>query len=333
MISSNRTIKGKHVLVTGGAGFIGSHLVDLLVLEGVGHLTVIDNFFLGNLANLDNARRWLPQLRVLSIDASDGLAMRESFAQLGPVDVVFDLAVVPLPTSLERPQFCFDTNVRITSGLCELLREGLFETLVHFSSSEAYGSARSVPMGEEHPLDPITPYAASKAASDHLVRTYAATFGVDALVVRPFNNYGPRQNDRQYAGVIPTMLKCAFGGGTFTIFGDGQQTRDYIFVTETVRAALSLYECSNARGEVVNIGSGLEISIRDIKAKIERILGWTIPTEHKEPRPGDVRRHCADVSLLKSLIGFEPHISIDQGLTSTVEFYRQRAECGLIGVR
>ena len=333
MGSSNRTIEGKHVLVTGGAGFIGSHMVDLLVSEGVKQLTVIDNLFLGNLANLDDANRKMHNLQVLCIDAADELEVRESFAKTGQVDVVFDLAVIPLPTSLERPRFCFDTNVRITSVLCELLREGRFETLVHFSSSEAYGSARSVPMGEEHPLDPLTPYAASKAASDHLVRTYAATFGVDALVVRPFNNYGPRQNDLQYAGVIPTMLKCAFGGGTFTIFGDGQQTRDYIFVTDTVHAALSLYECSNARGKVVNIGSGTEISILDIKAKVERILGRVIPTEHKEHRPGDVRRHRADVALLKSLIGFEPRISIDQGLASTVEFYRQRAERGLIGVQ
>src|SRR5205085_9534604 len=104
----------------------------------------------------------------------------EAFTDLKEVDVVFDLAVIPLPTSLERPLFCFETNVHITSVLCELLREGHFGTLVHFSSSEAYGSARTIPMSEDHPLDPLTPYAASKAASDHLVRTYAATFGVDA---------------------------------------------------------------------------------------------------------------------------------------------------------
>ena len=277
MDSSNRTIQGKHVLVTGGAGFIGSHLVDLLVSEGVGQLTIIDNFFLGHLANLDDARQWMPGLRVLSVDASHEQAMRESFAQVGPVDVVFDLAVIPLPTSLVRPQFCFDTNVRITSALCELLREGRFETLVHFSSSEAYGSARSVPMSEEHPLDPLTPYAASKAASDHLVRTYAATFGIDALVVRPFNNYGPRQNDLQYAGIIPTLLRCAFEGRTFTMFGDGEQTRDYIYVTDTVQAALDLYKCSRARGLVVNIGSGQEISIADLKAALSKFLAGPFP--------------------------------------------------------
>ena len=327
MGTSKRTIKGKHVLVTGGAGFIGSHLVDLLISEEVGQLTVIDNFFLGTLSNLANARHLMSNMQIMHLDASDDCAVREAFSKFEPVDVVFDLAVIPLPTSLVRPQFCFDTNVHITSVLCELLREGRFQTLVHFSSSEAYGSARIVPMGEDHPLDPLTPYAASKAASDHLVRTYAATFGVDALVVRPFNNYGPRQNDQKYAGVIPTLLRCAFGNDVFTIFGDGQQTRDYMYVTDTVRAALDLYECTQARGKVVNIGSGREISLIDLKTKIEQILGRHVSIVHCEPRPGDVRRHRADTRLLESLIEFEPQISIDEGLIRTVEFYRQ----GFIG--
>lgn len=159
------------------------------------------------------------------------------------------------------------------------------------------------------------------------VRTYAATFGVDALVVRPFNNYGPRQNDQQYAGVIPTMLRCAFEGRVFTLFGDGQQTRDYIYVTDTARAALDLYKCPQARGLVVNVASGQEISIVDLKARIEHILGRPIPSQHREPRPGDVRRHLADITLLKSLIAFEPRVSIDEGLIKTVAFYRTHADC------
>lgn len=188
-------------------------------------------------------------------------------------------------------------------------------------------------MREDHPLEPLTPYAASKAASDHLVRTYAATFGLDALVVRPFNNYGPRQNDQQYAGIIPTMLRCAFEGYVFTLFGDGQQTRDYIYVTDTVRAALELYKCIEARGQVVNVGSSQEISLIDLKTRIEHILGYTIPTQQRDPRLGDVRRHCADIALLQSLIGFQPLVSIDEGLIRTVEYYRQRSNHTLRGGR
>jgi UDP-glucose 4-epimerase len=331
MVSFHRSVKDKHVLVTGGAGFIGSHLVDHLIAEGVEQLTVVDNFFLGTRTNLAEAYQKMPDLRLLSLDASNNSDVTAAFARLEKVDVVFDLAVIPLPTSLEQPQFCFDTNVRITSILCELLRKGYFETLVHFSSSEAYGSARTIPMSEDHPLDPLTPYAASKAASDHLVRTYAATFGVDALVVRPFNNYGPRQNDQRYAGIIPTLLKSAFEECPFTFFGDGQQTRDYIYVTDTVRAALALYECPQAYGRVVNIASGREISILELKTKIERILGQPIPTHWDDARPGDVRRHLGDITLLESLIDFKPQISIDEGLVKTVEFYRQRAHTLQVG--
>ncbi len=326
MKTIQRTVRGKNVVVTGGAGFIGSHLVDALIQEGAQQITVLDNFFLGSQVNLEQARLCKPDLRIMAIDASDNAAMHAAFAELGHVDVVFDLAVIPLPTSLERPQFCFDTNVHITSALCELLRKGYFESLVHFSSSEAYGSAKVIPMNEEHPLDPLTPYAASKAASDHLVRTYAATFGVDALVVRPFNNYGPRQNDQQYAGIIPTLLRCAFEQRPFRLFGDGNQTRDYIYVTDTVRAVLELYGCPEARGKVINIGSGREIGIVDLKTKIEHILGREIPTDYSDPRPGDVRRHLSDVALLCQLIAFEPQISIDEGLAKTVEFYRERAQ-------
>src|SRR5262249_23042871 len=184
MKAAGRSVRGQHVLVTGGAGFIGSHLVDALLAEGAGRVTAVDNFYLGKHENLAAAQRHAPDLAILPLDASDYTGLRAAIERLPEVDAVFDLAVVPLPASLEQPRMCFDTNARITSTLCALRGGGLFRTLVHFSSSEAYGSAQMIPMSEQPPLEPLTPYAASKAAGDHLVRTYAATFGVDAMVVR-----------------------------------------------------------------------------------------------------------------------------------------------------
>lgn len=333
MNAAGRSIQGKHVVITGGAGFIGSHLADLVIRAGASDLTVVDNLFLGKEANLRQAREEMADLRFVRADTSDMAAMRAIFSSVPPVDVVFDLAVIPLPNSLVEPKWCFDTNVLMTSTICELLREGQFGSLVHFSSSEAYGTAHSVPMGESHPLSPLTPYAASKAASDHLVRTYASTFGVDALVVRPFNNYGPRQNEREYAGIIPTLLRCALEGRTFRLFGDGTQTRDYIYATDTVRAALKLYETPAARGCVVNVASGHEISMLDLIARIERILGRSVPIEHAPARPGDVQRHLADISLLKDLVAFEPEVALDDGLARTVTFYEDSLGGASVSVR
>jgi UDP-glucose 4-epimerase len=329
MISSSRTIEGKHVLVTGGAGFIGGHLVDVLVTEGAGRVTIVDNLYLGTPANLMEARRKVPGLHILYIDASDTRAMREALLDLGPVDVIFNLAAVPLPISLEQPQYCFDTNARITSTLCELLREGGFTTLVHVSSSSTYGSAKTLSLSEEHPLSPQTPYAASKAACDALVLSYATTFGLDALVVRPFTIYGPRQYDRQYASVLPALIHCALEDAVFSFFGDGEQTRDFLFVTDAVQAILALYRCPETRGRVVNIASGQELHLRDLKLKIEILMKKAILCQYCEPRPGDVRRQRGDITLLKSLTRFEPQVTLDEGLRQTVEFYARQMSYAL----
>ena len=164
-------LRGKSVLVTGGAGFIGSHLVDRIIQDSPSNLVVVDNLFLGKEANLDQARQAFPALKFYRQDASDYEAMKRIITAEG-VEAVFNLAVVPLPTSLERPRWTVGTNMAITTVACELLREGYYQTLIHFSSSEAYGSAQYVPMDEKHPLLPSTPYAASKDDSDHVVLSY-----------------------------------------------------------------------------------------------------------------------------------------------------------------
>jgi UDP-glucose 4-epimerase len=316
------TLAGRSVLITGGAGFIGSHLADRLAAEGPANLVVVDNLFLGKERNLTVARARFPGLKLYRTDVSDYDAVREILAAEG-TDVVFDLAVVPLPTSLEQPRWTVDVNLAMTSVLCELLREGLYRSLIHFSSSEVYGTAQYEPMDESHPLLPLTPYAASKAGGDHVVASYRATFGVDVATVRPFNAYGPRQNELAYAGIIPTVIRRAMNGDEIRIHGDGEQTRDFTFVADLVEFALHVYKTPATRGRLMNVASGREVSVNTLVTKLLAALGTDIEVVHTESRPGDVRRHCGSAALGQELTGFRPATNLDDGLSETVRWYRE----------
>ncbi|MGE3193444.1 MAG: dTDP-glucose 4,6-dehydratase [Microbacteriaceae bacterium] len=317
------SLRDRSVLVTGGAGFIGSHLVDRLITESPRKIVVVDNFFLGNETNLDDARAAYPDLEVIRLDASDLAAMQDVVAT-HQIETVFDLAVVPLPTSLEYPHWTMLTNIGITATFCEIARRGLIERLVHMSSSEAYGSGRYVPMDEAHPDDAITPYAAAKAAEDHIIRSYVQTFGIDATVVRPFNNYGPRQNPGSYAGIIPIVVQRVARGLPIEIHGDGEQTRDFTFVRDTADLTVVIHETPEARGEEINVATGVGTSINRLVERMLEIMGVPDhPVVHTPERPGDVRRHEADARKLVQLVGRQPAVLDDAALTETVEWYRK----------
>ena len=318
------SVRGKSVLVTGGAGFIGSHFVDRVVREDPARVTVVDNFFLGNMDNLREVQQKQPDLEVIRLDASDLAAMQDVVASRD-VDVVFDFAVVPLPTSLAFPAWTVMTNVGIVTTFCDMARRLLIARYVHVSSSEAYGSARYVPMDEQHPHDAITPYAASKSAGDHVIQSYIETFGIDATVVRPFNNVGPRQNPGSYAGIVPIIVQKVLRGQTIEINGDGEQTRDFVYAPDTADAILSVYESEACHGEVLNVATGMETSINDLVRKLLDVLGApNHPVVHGAERPGDVRRHCADVTKMTSLLGRSAPAITDDDLAATVEWYRAR---------
>jgi len=199
---------------------------------------------------------------------------------------------------------------------------GYYKTLIHFSSSEAYGSAGYVPMDEDHPCLPSTPYAASKLAGDYVVLSYRETYGIDAAILRPFNNYGPRQNAGAYAGVLPIVIGNALRGEAVHIFGDGEQTRDFIFVRDTADAAVRVFATAATRGRIVNVASGRETSINVLVHELFLALGVDVPVIHEGPRPGDVRRHWGGIELARELIGFEPRTSLHEGLKETVGWYR-----------
>lgn len=316
------SLAGASVLVLGGAGFIGSHLVDRLAAEGPRRVSVVDNLFLGSEGNLSHARDRLGDaLRVHRLDGTDADAMAGVLRE-DETEVVFNLAVVPLPASLERPRWSVEQNVALALVACELGRLGLYRTLVHFSSSEAYGSAAYVPMDESHPPVPSTPYAASKLAGDHVVLSYAHTFGLDASIIRPFNNFGPRQNAGSYAGIIPIVVGRVRDGQPIEIFGDGEQTRDFVFVRDTADAAVRVYAEPATAGRVVNVASGREVSMNELVALLLEALGSDIEVRHVEPRAGDVRRHWASVDLARELIGYRPRVSLREGLAETVAWYR-----------
>lgn len=319
------SLKNKSVLVSGGAGFIGSHLVDRLIKEQPENLVVVDNFFLGNMSNLEDAKKNYPDLKIYDQDATDyekisGIMKDEA------VDVVFNLAIVPLGASLEKPKWTYEHNVAITSTYCELLRNDCFETLINYSSSEAYGTSLYAPMDENHPLNPMTPYAASKASADHLLLSYCRTFGIDASIIRPFNNFGPRQNDKGYAAVIPLTINRILSGDAPIINWDGEQSRDFIYVTNTADAAIEIYNHKNTRGKVLNIASGKDTTINTVVKTIAKLLHCDKPIIYQEMRQGDVRRHIANTFLAQDLINFKPKISFEEGLKPTVEWYKNSYE-------
>ncbi len=305
--------------MTGGAGFIGSHLCDRLMRENPSKLVVFDDFSLGKMRNLSSIRDDR-RVSVFRRDARSYKELEDAMVDQS-IDVVFNLAVIPLPMSLELPMETVMTNIEITTNVCELLRKEKFETLVHCSSSEAYGTALYVPMDEAHPENPLTPYAASKIACDQVAVSFFKTFGLDISVARPFNTYGPRQNEKSYAGVIPLTIQRLLKGEAPMIYGDGKQTRDYSYVADTVEGIVGVFSCLDAKGRVVNIASGKEVSIMTLIKKIVKTMGYTGEIVHKPARPGDVLRHKGDISLARKLFDYAPRTGFDEGLKKTVDWY------------
>src|SRR3989344_4407266 len=317
------SLKNKRILVTGGAGFIGSHLVDALIKESPEKITVLSNFYLGKEENLNEAKKNFPNLKLYHGSAADYDVTKRIFENEN-IDIVYNLAVIPLPASLEDPLGSTLENVKIATNICELLRKGLFKKLIHFSSSEAYGSAKQVPMNENHPLNPETPYAAAKAAGDLIVDSYYRTFKLDTSILRPFNNYGPRQNSGKFAAIIPLFIKKIMNNETTLIInGDGEQTRDFIFVTDTAKAAIEFAKNNSVIGKTINIASGKELSMNYLTELICKEMNFKGKIVHGGDRPGDVRRHFADVSLAKKLLNFETKVKFEEGIKLTCDWYKK----------
>lgn len=307
--------------IVGGAGFVGSHLVDALIEKGAEKIIVVDNLFLGKMENLKEAHEKKPGIIFYKADATFYHPL-EKLIEAEKPEVIYNLAVKPLPCSFTDPEGTFRASVDIAVNLAELLRLKKYKQLVHFSSSECYGTSLKVPMDESHPCNPTTPYGAGKLAADVLLQSYFNIFKINMVIVRSFNLYGERQNEGSYAGIIPLTICRILDGKNPIINWDGLQTRDLTYVKDVVDAAIKLSECEKAKGKAVNLGQGNEMSIKDLVEAICLIMDHPCEkVERKPKRKGDVRRHLADIDQACRLINYAPMTRLFTGLEKTVKWY------------
>jgi dTDP-glucose 4,6-dehydratase len=318
--------EGKTVVVTGAGGFIGSHLVERLIADGARVRAMLRYTSRGQRGCLDLVPEpTLGNVDVTLGDVRDFDAVREI---VRGADAIFHLAaLIGIPYSYEHPQEVIDTNIIGTSNVLVAAKElGTLERIVLTSTSEVYGSALKVPMDEEHPLQAQSPYSATKIAADALGLSFHRSFGLPISIVRPFNAYGPRQSAR---AVIPTIISQALSEGRLKL-GTLDTTRDFTFVEDTAAGFVAVGASGDAIGEVMNVGSGSEVSIRDVVGKVGEIVGRELIVEGDDqrmrPQKSEVSRLHSDSSKALRLAGWRPEVSLDEGLRRTTEWVRSHME-------
>lgn len=311
-------LAAKQVVVTGGAGFIGSALVRLLLDAGA-TVHVVDNLVNGkreNLAELfNNERLTLHVEDIRNVEAMQGI--------LADADILYHLATLGVRHSIHSPHENHEVNATATLNLLAIAREQGIGRFVYVSTSEVYGTARTVPMTEEHPTFPMTVYGAAKLAGECYARAYHETYGYATSIVRPFNAYGPRSHHEGDSGeVIPKFLLRCLVGKPLVIFGDGEQTRDFTYVDDSARGILLAGIVSAAIGQTINLGSGYEISINQLAATIKAVAQQpNAEVSYDAPRPGDVLRLYSDSRKAGEVLGFEPRVTLQEGLQRLHDWY------------
>ena len=312
-------LSNKKILVTGADGFIGSHLTEMLVKQGakVKALSYYNSFnYWGWLEAID----CLNEIEVISGDVRDPHFCKEITKD---IDVIFHLAaLIAIPYSYVAPDSYVDTNVKGTLNICQAAKENGCERVIHTSTSEVYGTAQYVPIDEKHPLQPQSPYSATKIGADAMAMSFHSAFGLPVTIARPFNTYGPRQSAR---AVIPTIIGQIAAGKKQIKLGDLTPTRDFNYVLDTCRGFIALAECDKTIGEVINIGSGVEISVGDTLDLIKKIMDSDVEfitdEQRLRPKQSEVFRLCCDNTKVHELTGFEPKYSIREGLEKTIAWF------------
>jgi len=304
-------------LVTGGGGFIGSHLVDALLARG-DVVRVLDNFSTGKRENLQHN---IEKIQLLTGDLRDSEVLREA---VQGVDYIFhQAAFVSVPQSMEDPDSCFDINVNGTGKLLAAARTAGVKRVVLASSAAVYGENEAVPLSEDEEPDPLSPYAASKSINEIYARLFTKHLGLNVVALRYFNVYGPRQNPASdYAAVVPIFIKILENEGEPVIFGDGLQTRDFVYIADVVQANIQASESVKAPGKVFNICSGQEISLLDLLEKLSTIYNRKILPSFQEARLGDIYRSLGNPNKARDILEFSSATSIIDGLDETAAWMR-----------
>jgi NAD dependent epimerase/dehydratase len=312
-------LANKRVLVTGADGFIGSHLVEMLVKKSaqVRALSIYNSFNnWGWLEDID----CLQDIQVVNGDVRDAHFCKKITKD---IDVVFNLAaLIAIPYSYVAPDSYVDTNIKGALNICQGALENGVSRVVQVSTSEVYGSAMYVPIDEKHPLQAQSPYSATKIGSDAIASSFFHAFGLPVVTARPFNTYGPRQSAR---AIIPTIISQIASGKSEIKIGDVTPTRDFNFVLDTCLGMILLGECDAAVGQVVNIGSNQEISVGDLFSKIRDLMNsrvvFTVDEQRLRPEKSEVQRLWCDNTKIKMLTGFKPGYDLEAGLKRTIDWF------------
>ncbi len=305
------------ILVTGGAGFIGSHIVTGLVERGDA-VRVLDNLDTGSRENLAHLGG---KVEFIEGDVTD--PQRVAKAVEG-VEIIFhQAALASVPRSVAAP---LDTNAVCVTGTLNVLqaaRQAGVRRVVYAGSSSAYGNDPTPSKSERIVPAPVSPYAAAKLAAEGYCQAFTETYGLETVTIRYFNVFGPRQDpDSEYSAVIPIFVSLMLKGNRPTIYGDGLQSRDFTYVSDIVRGNLLAAAAQGVSGQVINVATGKQFTLLDLVASINRVLGTKIEPVFADPRPGDVRESLADISLARRLLKFEPRVTFDEGLELSIEYYR-----------
>ena len=303
---------GDLYLVTGGAGFIGSHVVAELLRRGH-DVRILDNFSTGRRGNLDAVGD------DVEVFEGDMRSYERAHNAVKGVDYVIHLAALPsVPRSVQDPLTTNEANITGTLNVLLAARDDGVRRVVLASSSSIYGANAAMPKREDLMPQPISPYAVSKLAAEQYARAFATVYGLETVSLRYFNVFGPRQDPTsQYSGVIPRFMRLALEGGRPVVYGDGLQSRDFTYVANVVEATLSAATATGAAGGICNIGCGDPKTVLDLIAAVSRVSGRRLEPDFAPPRPGDVKHSFADISLARELLGYEPKVDFGEGIGRT----------------